>query len=119
MRRRGAAAVAATCSRWPASGKLDIATPDGQARVRDLAAGADVVIENYKVGGLVKYGLDAATLRAADPRLIVCSVTGFGQDGPYAHRAGYDFIVQGMGGIMSITGEPELPPMMSLVVTKS
>ena len=98
------------CNRGKRSVAVDIATPDGQARVRDLAAGADVVIENYKVGGLVKYGLDAATLRAAEPRLIVCSVTGFGQDGPYAHRAGYDFIVQGMGGIMSITGEPDGPP---------
>ena len=70
------------CNRGKRSVAIDIATPDGQARVRDLAAGADVVIENYKVGGLVKYRLDAATLRAADPRLIVCSVTGFGQDGP-------------------------------------
>ncbi|WP_288458314.1 CaiB/BaiF CoA-transferase family protein [uncultured Sphingomonas sp.] len=98
------------CNRGKRSVAVDIATPEGQARVRALAAGADVVIENYKVGGLVKYGLDAAALRAADPRLIVCSVTGFGQDGPYAHRAGYDFIVQGMGGIMSITGEPDGPP---------
>lgn len=98
------------CNRGKRSVAVDIATPEGQARVRALAAGADVVIENYKVGGLVKYGLDAVALRAADPRLIVCSVTGFGQDGPYAHRAGYDFIVQGMGGIMSITGEPDGPP---------
>ena len=98
------------CNRGKRSVAVDIATPEGQARVRALAAGADVVIENYKVGGLAKYGLDAATLRAANPRLIVCSVTGFGQTGPYAHRAGYDFIVQGMGGIMSITGEPDGPP---------
>lgn len=98
------------CNRGKRSVAVDIATPAGQARVRALAAGADVVIENYKVGGLVKYGLDAAALRAAHPRLIVCSVTGFGQTGPYAHRAGYDFIVQGMGGIMSITGEPDGSP---------
>ncbi|MFT3976381.1 MAG: CaiB/BaiF CoA-transferase family protein [Sphingomonas bacterium] len=89
---------------------IDIATPEGQAAVKALIADADVVIENYKVGGLVKYGLDAASLRAANPRLIVCSVTGFGQTGPYAHRAGYDFIIQGMGGIMSLTGEPDGPP---------
>jgi crotonobetainyl-CoA:carnitine CoA-transferase CaiB-like acyl-CoA transferase len=98
------------CNRGKRSVAIDIATPEGQARVRDLALDADVVIENYKVGGLVKYGLDAAALRAANPRLIVCSITGFGQDGPYAHRAGYDFIIQGMGGMMSITGEPDGPP---------
>ncbi|UYY57298.1 CaiB/BaiF CoA transferase family protein [Sphingomonas sp. S2-65] len=89
---------------------LDIATPEGQAKVRALIAGTDVVIENYKVGGLVKYGLDPATLRAADPRLVVCSITGFGQTGPYADRAGYDFIIQGMGGFMSLTGEPDGAP---------
>ena len=98
------------CNRGKRSIAIDIATAEGQARVRDLAMRADVVIENYKVGGLVKYGLDAATLRAANPRLIVCSITGFVQDGPYAHRAGYDFIIQGMGGMMSITGEPDGPP---------
>jgi crotonobetainyl-CoA:carnitine CoA-transferase CaiB-like acyl-CoA transferase len=98
------------CNRGKRSVAIDIATPEGQARVRDLALDADVVIENYKVGGLVKYGLDAGALRAANPRLIVCSITGFGQDGPYAHRAGYDFIIQGMGGMMSITGEPDGPP---------
>jgi crotonobetainyl-CoA:carnitine CoA-transferase CaiB-like acyl-CoA transferase len=85
---------------------VDIATPEGQAEVQALIAEADVVIENYKVGGLVKYGLDPASLRAAHPRLVVCSITGFGQDGPYAHRAGYDFIIQGMGGIMALTGDP-------------
>ncbi|MBB5711161.1 CaiB/BaiF CoA transferase family protein [Sphingomonas xinjiangensis] len=89
---------------------IDIAAPDGQAEVRGLIADADVVIENYKVGGLVKYGLDPATLRAVDPRLVVCSITGFGQTGPYAHRAGYDFIIQGMGGFMSLTGEPDGDP---------
>lgn len=89
----------------------DFRTAEGQALVRRLAAHADVVVENFKVGGLEKYGLDAASLRAAFPRLIYCSVTGFGQTGPYAPRAGYDFLVQGMGGPMSVTGEPEGAPM--------
>ncbi|MBB3695385.1 CaiB/BaiF CoA-transferase family protein [Sphingomonas sp. BK580] len=105
------------CNRGKRSVAVDIATPAGQARVAALAARADVVIENYKVGGLVKYGLDAATLRARHPRLIVCSITGFGQTGPYAARAGYDFIVQGMGGMMSITGEPDGPPQKTGVAT--
>lgn len=105
------------CNRGKRSVAIDIATAEGQARIRSLAARADVVIENYKVGGLAKYGLDAASLRALNPRLIVCSVTGFGQDGPYAHRAGYDFIVQGMAGIMSITGEPDGPPQKGGVAT--
>jgi crotonobetainyl-CoA:carnitine CoA-transferase CaiB-like acyl-CoA transferase len=98
------------CNRGKTSLGIDIATPEGQAEARALIAQADVVIENYKLGGLVKYGLDPASLRAANPRLIVCSITGFGQTGPYAHRAGYDFIIQGMGGIMSLTGEPDGPP---------
>jgi glutaryl-CoA transferase len=97
-------------NRGKASVAIDIATPEGQAQVRELIAGADVVIENYKVGGLAKYGLDHASLSAINPRLITCSVTGFGQTGPYAHRAGYDFIIQGMGGIMSMTGEPDGAP---------
>ena len=101
------------CNRGKRSVAIDIATPEGQARVRALAARADVMIENYKVGGLAKYGLDAAALRARNPRLIVCSITGFGQTGPYAHRAGYDFIVQGMGGMMSLTGEPDGAPQKS------
>lgn len=101
------------CNRGKRSAAIDIATPEGQARVRALAAGADVVIENYKLGGLAKYGLDAASLIAANPRLIVCSITGFGQTGPCAHRAGYDFIIQGMSGMMSITGEPDGPPQKS------
>jgi crotonobetainyl-CoA:carnitine CoA-transferase CaiB-like acyl-CoA transferase len=88
----------------------DFRTPEGQALVRDLVAGADVVIENFKVGGLAKYGLDYASLSALNPRLIYCSVTGFGQDGPYAHRAGYDFIIQGMSGLMSVTGDPAGQP---------
>jgi crotonobetainyl-CoA:carnitine CoA-transferase CaiB-like acyl-CoA transferase len=101
------------CNRGKRSVAIDIASVEGQARVRALAAKADVVIENYKVGGLAKYGLDAAALRVRNPRLIVCSITGFGQTGPYAHRAGYDFIVQGMGGIMSLTGEPDGAPQKS------
>ncbi len=95
----------------------DFRTAEGQALVRKLAAHADVVVENFKVGGLTKYGLDAASLRAAYPRLIYCSVTGFGQTGPYAPRAGYDFLVQGMGGVMSLTGEPEGAPMKAAYAT--
>ncbi len=89
----------------------DFRTAEGQALVKRLAAHADVVVENFKVGGLEKYGLDAASLRREFPRLVYCSVTGFGQDGPYAPRAGYDFLVQGMGGPMSVTGEPAGAPM--------
>ncbi|MBA4490891.1 CaiB/BaiF CoA-transferase family protein [Paracoccus sp. S1E-3] len=88
----------------------DFRTPEGQQRVRDLIADADIVIENFKVGGLAKYGLDYASLSALNPRLIYCSVTGFGQTGPYAHRAGYDYIIQGMSGLMSVTGEPSGQP---------
>ena len=86
---------------------IDFTQPDGQRLVRELAAQCDIVLENFKVGGLAKYGLDHASLRALDPRLIYCSITGFGQDGPYAPRAGYDFLIQGLGGLMSITGHPE------------
>ncbi|WP_105133271.1 CaiB/BaiF CoA transferase family protein [Burkholderia sp. BE12] len=89
---------------------IDIATPEGQQIVRELAAQSDVVLENYKVGQLKKYGLDYDSLRAVKPDLVYCSVTGFGQTGPYAHRAGYDFIVQGIGGFMSITGERDGEP---------
>ncbi|MDP9582975.1 CoA transferase [Burkholderia sp. Tr-862] len=89
---------------------VDIATPEGQQIVRELAAQSDVVLENYKVGQLAKYGLDYESLRAVKPDLVYCSVTGFGQTGPYAHRAGYDFIVQGIGGFMSITGERDSEP---------
>ncbi|KVA03716.1 CoA-transferase [Burkholderia latens] len=89
---------------------VDIATPEGQQIVRELAAQCDVVLENYKVGQLKKYGLDYESLRAVKPDLVYCSVTGFGQTGPYAHRAGYDFIVQGIGGFMSITGERDSEP---------
>jgi crotonobetainyl-CoA:carnitine CoA-transferase CaiB-like acyl-CoA transferase len=99
-----------SCNRGKRSVAIDIASAEGQAEVRALLADADVVIENYKVGGLVKYGLDPARLRADFPRLIVCSITGFGQTGPYAHRAGYDYIVQAMSGFMSLTGEPDGAP---------
>ncbi|MBY0352526.1 CaiB/BaiF CoA-transferase family protein [Tabrizicola sp.] len=88
----------------------DFRTAEGQETVRRLVAGADVVIENFKVGGLAKYGLDWPSLRKVNPRLIYCSITGFGQDGPYAHRAGYDFIIQGMSGLMSVTGPADGQP---------
>lgn len=89
---------------------VDIATSAGQELVCQLARGADIMIENYKVGALAKYGLDHATLAQLNPRLITCSITGFGQNGPYAHRAGYDYIAQAMGGLMSMTGEPQREP---------
>ena len=95
----------------------DFRTEEGQALVRRLAAHADIVVENFKVGGLVKYGLDAVSLRRDFPRLIYCSVTGFGQTGPYAPRAGYDFLVQGMGGVMSLTGEPAGGPIKAAYAT--
>ena len=106
----GSAAYFHATNRGKSSVICDFSTADGQAMVRDLVAGADVLIENFKVGGLAKYGLDYASLRAVNPRLIYCSITGFGQTGPYAHRAGYDFIIQGMAGLMSVTGAPEGPP---------
>ena len=96
----------------------DFRTAEGQEVVRRLVADADVVIENFKVGGLAKYGLDYASLAAVNPRLIYCSITGFGQDGPYAHRAGYDFIIQGMSGLMSVTGpEGGQPQKVGVAVT--
>lgn len=106
---KASAAYFHACNRGKSSLAIDIATPDGQGAVRALAADADVVLENYKVGGLAKYGLDHAALSALNPRLVTCSITGFGQTGPYAHRAGYDFIIQAMGGIMALTGEPDGP----------
>ena len=89
---------------------IDIASAEGQAQVRNMVRSADVVIENFKVGGLARYGLDHASLSAINPGLVTCSITGFGQTGPYAHRAGYDFIIQAMGGAMSLTGEPDGEP---------
>jgi crotonobetainyl-CoA:carnitine CoA-transferase CaiB-like acyl-CoA transferase len=89
---------------------LDMTTPDGRSRIQELAARSDVLIENFKVGGLRKYGLDYEALSKINPRLIYCSITGFGQDGPYAARPGYDFMVQGLGGLMSLTGLPDGEP---------
>ena len=86
---------------------IDIARPEGQELVRKLAAEADVLLENFKLGGLKQYGLDYQRVAALNPRIVYCSITGFGQTGPYAPRAGYDFLIQGMGGLMSITGRPE------------
>ncbi len=89
---------------------VDIATEEGQAIIRRLALHSDVLVENFKVGDMARHGLDAATLRAANPRLVYCSISGFGQDGPYAQRAGYDFAVQGLGGLMSVTGNADGEP---------
>jgi crotonobetainyl-CoA:carnitine CoA-transferase CaiB-like acyl-CoA transferase len=86
---------------------IDFTQPEGQRLVRELAAKSDIVIENFKVGGLAAYGLDYQSLKAVNPKLIYCSITGFGQTGPYAKRAGYDFMIQGLGGLMSLTGRPE------------
>jgi len=104
------AAYFLSCNRGKKSAAIDFAQPEGAALVRQLASRADVVVENFKVGGLEKFGLDAKSLRAANPRLVYASITGFGQDGPYADRAGYDFIIQGMGGMMSVTGLPDDAP---------
>ncbi len=98
------------CNRGKRSAAIDFERPEGREIVRRLAARADVLIENFKTGGLARYGLDYAALKALNPRLVYCSITGFGHDGPYAARAGYDFIVQGMGGVMDLTGEPDGEP---------
>ncbi len=98
------------CNRGKASVVIDFRTPEGQDKLRRLVADADILIENFKVGGLAKYGLDYDSLSALNPRLIYCSITGFGQDGPYANRAGYDYIIQGMSGLMSVTGDPSGQP---------
>jgi len=86
---------------------LDFTQPEGQRLIRELVQNCDVLLENFKVGGLAAYGLDYASLKALNPRLIYCSITGFGQNGPYAKRAGYDFMIQGLGGLMSLTGKPD------------
>jgi len=99
------AAYYLSCNRGKLSVAVDFTTPDGQRIVHDLVRQSDVLVENYKVGGLAKYGLDYATVAKANPRLVYASITGFGQNGPYADRAGYDFIIQGMSGFMSVTGE--------------
>lgn len=98
------------CNRGKQSIIADFRTDEGRALVRKLVADADVVIENFKLGGLDKYGLDYESLKAINPWLIYCSITGFGHTGPYAERAGYDFMIQGMGGIMDLTGEPDREP---------
>lgn len=99
-----------SCNRGKRSITVDFTSPEGQETVRALCRTADVVLENFKVGGLKKYGLDYETLSAGNPRLVYCSITGFGQTGPYASQAGYDFIIQGMSGLMSVTGEPDREP---------
>jgi formyl-CoA transferase len=99
------------CNRNKRSITIDMAQPEGQALIRKMALQSDIVVENFKVGGLAHYGLDYAALKALNPRLIYCSITGFGQDGPYAERAGYDLMVQAMSGMMSITGKPDSEPM--------
>jgi len=109
----GDARVAAyflNANRGKKSAAIDFSAPEGAALVARLARQSDVVVENFKAGALARFGLDAASLRASDQRLIVASITGFGQDGPYADRAGYDFIIQGMGGLMSVTGLPDGEP---------
>ncbi|AKS47592.1 Crotonobetainyl-CoA:carnitine CoA-transferase CaiB [Octadecabacter temperatus] len=98
------------CNRGKKSVVIDFRTEAGKAELLSLLSDADVIIENFKVGGLAKYGLDYATLKESHPRLVYCSITGFGQDGPYAARAGYDYIIQGMSGLMSVTGEPDGQP---------
>ena len=99
-----------SANRGKRSVTIDFRTAEGIAKLKTLLAEADILIENFKTGGLAKYGLDYDSLKTEFPRLIYCSITGFGQDGPYAPRAGYDFIVQGMSGLMSLTGEPDGQP---------
>jgi crotonobetainyl-CoA:carnitine CoA-transferase CaiB-like acyl-CoA transferase len=106
----GSAAYFHACNRGKSSVTIDLESAAGQEQVRELARQSDVLIENFKVGGLAQYGLDYSGLAQVNPRLIYCSITGFGQNGPYAGRAGYDFMIQGMGGIMDLTGEPEGSP---------
>ena len=106
----GSAAYFHSCNRGKTSVALDFESAEDREKIRALAAEADVLIENFKVGSLARYGLDYPSLRSLNPRLIYCSITGFGQNGPYAARPGYDFIVQAMGGIMDLTGEPSGEP---------
>ena len=107
---RRVAAYFLSANRGKRSAAIDFATEEGAGLVRRLAGQCDVVVENFKAGGLARFGLDAVSLRSANPKLIVASITGFGQDGPYATRAGYDFIIQAMGGMMSVTGHPDGEP---------
>ncbi|MCC0043419.1 MAG: CoA transferase, partial [Brucellaceae bacterium] len=99
-----------SANRGKRSVAIDFSTPEGAEKLKKLVASADVLIENFKFGGLKKYGLDYESLKPLSPRLVYCSITGFGHTGPYAPRAGYDFIIQGIGGLMSITGEPGREP---------
>jgi crotonobetainyl-CoA:carnitine CoA-transferase CaiB-like acyl-CoA transferase len=107
---RGEAAYYFACNRGKRSVTIDIANPEGARLARELAGAADVLVENFKVGGLARYGLDYPSLREANPRLVYCSITGFGQTGPYAPRAGYDYVAEAMGGLMSITGQADGEP---------
>lgn len=107
----GHSAYFLAANRGKQSVAVNMANPRGQALIRDLAAGSDILVENFKPGDLGRYGLDYPSLSAVNPRLIYCSISGFGQTGPNAHRAGYDFLVQGEGGMMSLTGTPEGEPM--------
>ncbi len=106
-----------SCNRGKRSIAVDFEQEGGRQVVRRLCAGADVVIENFRVGSLAKYGLDHASLARENPRLVTCSITGFGQTGPYSARPGYDFIVQAMGGMMDLTGEPDGAPQKAGVAT--
>jgi len=106
----GESAYFLSTNRGKRSVTIDFIRPEGQKLVQALAAKSDIVIENFKVGGLAKYGLDYPSLRALNPGLVYCSITGFGQTGPYSHKPGYDFMIQGIGGLMSITGEPDERP---------
>ena len=110
VERDGSASYFHSCNRGKHSVAVDLRSDADQAFIRDLVAEADILIENFKLGGLAKYGLDYQTLKQVNPGLIYCSVTGFGQTGPYAHRAGYDYIIQGMSGLMSVTGDVEGQP---------
>ncbi len=107
---RSEAAYFACCNRGKRSVSLDFTTEEGAQTARELAKASDILVENFKPGGLAKYGLDYASLKKINPRLIYCSITGFGHSGPYANRPGYDFLIQGMGGLMSITGQPDGTP---------
>lgn len=115
------AAYFLSANRGKESISIDITQEEGQQQIKTLIATADVLIENYKVGGLTKYGLDYESLKTINPGLVYCSITGFGQTGPYAQRAGYDFMIQAMGGLMSITGEPDsqggMPTKVGVAVT--
>jgi len=112
---RGDAAYYLAANRNKRSVTVDLATPQGAEIIRSLAPHCHILVENFKTGGLKKYGLDYESLRAANPALVYCSITGFGQTGPYAKRPGYDYMIQAMGGLMSLTGEPNGEPMKAAV----